>query len=303
MSGTRTNNTPACPHCKSGNAVRNGGTPNNPQFRCRACGRYYYAHRRPDLTERPCPQCNGPCIKRGFAKNGAQKYKCKTCGKMNTDLYPSPSPPLALPGGAHARSRSCHVPSPPPAGAGGPSQLLTLYLDVHSHWHLDRYCHATGRNYLQAIRHLLREVGTAKFSGLTHSSLPRLRHERRVRGPGGQEPGARITFPDARPQSRKQRIGLPRRQAHKYITLKITILLDALCLQGIRRTRDYLARSGPSQTAAHPPVDPPTHQDAVRHILRNARLPDTPRPTTAPRHRPDLSGDGDRKSTKNQPTL
>jgi hypothetical protein len=185
---------------------------------------------------------------------------------MNTDLYPH-TPPLEWEKGTGAK-------------------ILTLYLDVHAQWHLDRYCRATGRNYVQAIRHLLREVATPRFSGHTAahpSPLSRLRE--RERGPGGEVGGqVAVTFPDARPQSRKQRIGLPRRQAHKYITLKITVLLDALCLQGIQRTRDHLRTTQPS--TPNTTNQTPTHQDAIRHIIRNARLPDTPKPTAAPRHRP-----------------
>jgi transposase-like protein len=250
-------NAPACPHCGGRDLMRGGsvkvrGRRRKKRFRCRACARWSYGRPLPAPADYPCPACGGRCWKNGRALSGRQLYICTKCRRKNTDLWPST-----------------------PRSPGGPfRRRITLYLGITAHCRFIAYCNATGQSGAQAVRTLFRQAAQG----------PVFASARRVYGDDGRTTvevrSARLAptptplnvrLPDLRARVTGER--MRRRDGQKYLPTvyvcsKLSLALDERSWEGLLRTMQSTGM---------------THQEAARHLIARAPLPNQVQPTVGRR--------------------
>ena len=258
-----------CTHCGGKDLGRWGKYPGKkakPRYQCRTCGAQTAGTGlRPPPPANPCPYCRGRCITAGKRRRGRrQRYKCLSCGRTNTGLWPRPT---AKPTELALVRRS-----------------LCLNLDVPAHQKLIAYCQNAQLTSVEAVRTIFRDAARG-MAVVTMASAPR-----RVfgEGEGGADGGDRrrgsappsyrprftlaeaeaalASFPDRRGEYTRARLidgrGNPRHLSVAVMS-KVSVRLDPAAVEGLVRVMEAKKWN---------------HQQAARWLIANARVPER-RPT------------------------
>lgn len=241
-----------CRHCKSRNLLANGpkfcpvGKPNEKRERylCLDCQKWSYGKTLPPAPEYPCPYCKGLCRLAGRQSSGSQRYKCRDCGRINTDLFP-----------AARRER-----------LGSFRRLVYFLFGPLGGKALTEYCNHHRMGASKALRTILQEaavpvvpvMATAQHAWPVGSrrqvSRVRLRNAEPSREPLRDMP---LHLPDIRSEVARARMRSPTGNRHRPVAAesRVAAKLDALAWEGLIRTMRYRGI---------------THQEAMRQLVVEA---------------------------------
>ena len=250
--GRRKSSVRLCRHCKSRNLRAEGPRfasiekpgEKRERYLCLDCKQWSYGKPLPPAPEYLCPYCKGLCSKAGRNSSGNQMYRCRTCSRINTNLFP----------GARVERMKTRC------------RVVVFVFGPLGGKALTDYCNHHRIGASPALRTILRAaavplvpvMATAShdwaLGGRRQVSRVRLRGTEPLREPLRDLP---CRLPDIRSEVNRVRMQSPAKHRHRPVGTesRIPAHLDALAWEGLIRTMRYRGIS---------------HQEAMRLLLMEA---------------------------------
>ncbi|MES2462867.1 MAG: hypothetical protein V4671_19970 [Armatimonadota bacterium] len=241
-----------CRHCKGRNLVTSGplfssaekSVPKRERYLCLDCKKWSYGKALPPAPEFLCPYCKGLCSRAGRQSSGRQLYKCRACGRTNTNLFPAARPDQL----------------------GSFRRVVSFVFGPLGGKALTEYCNHHRMPASKALRTILREAATPlvpvmataqrewPLGGRRQVSHVRLRSTEPQREPLRDVP---LSLPNIRSQVNRERMKSPAGSRHRPVAaeFRVPAYLDALAWEGLIRTMRWRGV---------------THQEAMRQLLLEA---------------------------------
>ena len=227
-----------CHLCGSDDLVHNGIEKTKRRYKCRACQHATYGYKPTPVKPLPCPYCGAQCKRQGRDQHKRPRFRCKSCLRHNTDLFPSR-----------------------PCGTDGPYRWRRGFcLDIASAAAITTYCNQHVLTMSQAIRAILHAAADKQYAtptlglrlstpdgGLRHSLHAAPARETHVYLPR--------RLRDLRPEAAHLRMSRDPLLRHKpliYVVCQVTVALDDKAYTGLIQTMEHSGLN---------------HQQAVRYLV------------------------------------